>query len=93
MTRISEYKLDLSILNSEVDIVGYDVIRMDRWGRGGEATCYIKKSLSYKSRFCPNIESIFINIFFPKSKLILIGVLCRPPGKPRFIEHPDNSLK
>ena len=60
---------------------------MNRSRREGVTTCYIKKSLSYKSSFCPNIGSI------SRSKLILIGVLYRPPVKPGFIEHPDNSLK
>ena len=46
---ISESKLHVPILTSEVDIVGYDM-------RDG-AVCYIKKKLlfdNYKSRFCPN---------------------------------------
>ena len=33
---ISESKLDLSILNSEVDIVGYNIIRMNHSRRGDE---------------------------------------------------------
>ena len=56
---ISESKLDSSSLESEVDIEGYDVIRMNRSRRGGGAACYIKISLSHnhKSVFYPNIES------------------------------------
>ena len=53
------------ILNSEVNIVGYDTIRMNHWRGGGGVVCYIKKSLSYdhKSSFCANIESILIDTF------------------------------
>ena len=91
----SESKLDSSTLNSEVDIVGYDIIRMDRSRREGGVECYIKKSLSYyhKSSFSLNIENIFINIFLPKSKPILVGVLYRQLDKSSFIENQDNSLK
>ena len=57
---ISESKLDSFILNSELDI------RLDHSKRGGRVACYIRKFLSYKppTSFCPNIESIFIDIFF-----------------------------
>ena len=36
---ISESKLDLSILNCEIDAVGYDVIRIDRLRRRGRPEC------------------------------------------------------
>ena len=66
ITGISEPKLESSFFNSEVDIVGYHIIRMERSRRGGGVACYIKTSLSYnhKSSFYPNIESIFMDIFF-----------------------------
>ena len=92
---ISESRLDSSILNSEADVIGCDIIRMDRSRRGGGVPCHMKKPLSYnhESNFCPNIESIFIDIFLPKSKPILVDVLHWPPDKPRFIKYLDNSLK
>ena len=39
--------------------------------------CYNRKSLPYnhETSFCRNIESIFIDIFLPKLKPILVGVL------------------
>ena len=43
ITGISESKLDQSILNSEVDIEDYDVIRMDCSRRGGRVSCYNRK--------------------------------------------------
>ena len=62
---INELKLDSSILNSEVGIMGYDAIRIERLRRGGRVACYIKKSLScnYNSILRADIESIFIDIF------------------------------
>ena len=73
----------------------YDIIRMDHTRRRVEVACYIKKSSSYsrKSSFSPNTESIFINIFLPKLKPILVGVLYQPLNKPRFVDSLDNSLK
>ena len=41
---ISESKLNSSILNSELDIVGYNIIRMNASRRGGVVACYLKKS-------------------------------------------------
>ena len=50
---ISEYKLDSSVLNSELDIEDYELIRLSRSRRKGGFECYIRKSLSYnhKPRF------------------------------------------
>ena len=45
--RISKSRLDSSILTSEVDSVGYDIIRMDRSRRGDRIACDITKSLSH----------------------------------------------
>ena len=92
---ISESKVDSSISNSEKDIDEYDLIRLDRSRRGDGAACYIKNSPSYnhKTSFCRNIESIFIDIFLPKSKSNSVKVLYRPRDKPDFIEHLNNSLK
>ena len=68
---------------------------MDRSRRGDGVACCIRKSLTYnhKTSFCRNIESIFTDIFSPKSKPFLIGVLYRPPENPYLIEHLNNSLK
>ena len=56
---VSEYKLDLSVLNSEVDIENHGLIRMDSSRRGGRVACCIRKSLSYnhQSSLYPNTES------------------------------------
>ena len=69
ITGISESELGSSISNSELDTDEYDLIRLGRSSRGGGVACYIRKSLSYnhKTSFCRNIESIFIDIFLPKS--------------------------
>ena len=86
---IGETKLDKSILSSEIDIEGYDLLKLVRSRRGGGVACYVKKSLAYNYRdnFCKNIESIFIDIFLPKTKPILIRILCRPPDKNDFVKN------
>ena len=55
----------------------------------------LQKTLSYNrnSNFCPIILKNFIDILLPNPKPILVGVLYWLPGKSRFIEYPDNSLK
>ena len=89
ITGIVESKLDSSILNSELDIDEYDLIRLNHSRKGDGVACYIRKSLSYnrKTSFCRNIEHIFVDIFLPKSKPILVGALYRPPEKSDFMEH------
>ena len=86
---ISESKRDASILNSELDIED------KRLRTGHRIVYYIRQSLSYKHKpnFCGDTKSIFIDIFLPRSKPILVALLHWPPKKPEFIEHFDNSLK
>ena len=84
---LSETKLDNAVLSSELEIEGYDLVRSDRSRRGGGVACFVKNSISYnrKPNFCINTESIFIEIFLPKSKPVLIGILYRPPDKYDFV--------
>ena len=73
---LSETKLDNTVLSSEREIEGYDLVRSDQSRRGGGVACFVKNSSSYnwKPNFCINTESIFIEIFLPKSKPDLIGI-------------------
>ena len=92
---IGETKLDdESILSSEIGIEGYDLLRLDRSRRGGGVACYVKKSLAcnYRDNFCKNTESIFIDIFLPKTKPILIGILYRPPDKNDFVKNIEETF-
>ena len=57
---ISERKLDKSIMDSELLIDGYDLIRSDRNTHGGGVACYIKERNYNVSANCfPNFENIF----------------------------------
>ena len=42
MIGISEYKLDETVLNGEINIPGYNILRSDRNRHGGGVLCYIK---------------------------------------------------
>ena len=57
---LSETKLDNTVLSSELEIEGYDLVRSDRSRRGGGVACFVKNSISYnrKLNFCINTESI-----------------------------------
>ena len=74
---LSETKFDNTVLSSELEIEGYDMVRSDRSRGGGGVACFAKKSISYnrKRNFCINTESTFIDIFLPKSKPVLSGIL------------------
>ena len=72
-----ETKLDDSISSSEIEIEGYDLLRLDRSRRSGGVARYIKKPLAcnYKDNFCKSNETVFLDIFLPKPKPILVGIL------------------
>ena len=88
---LSETKLDNTVLNCEIQIERYVLVRSDRSRRGGGVARFVKNSISYKRKpnFCINTENIFIEIFLPKSKPVLIGSLYRRPHKYDFV----NSLQ
>ena len=48
---ISETKIDDSVLNSEIDIENYEIIRRDRNRHGAGVACYKKRYLFYKIKY------------------------------------------
>ena len=89
---ICKTKLDKTIWSSELEVDGYDLVRFDQSRIGGGVASYIKSSVaySYVESFCSNIESNFVDIFLPKSKPILLGILHRPPDRSDFAKHINN---
>ena len=85
---ISESKLDSSILNPEININGYVLLRRDRNRHGGGVACYIREDINYTvlDIFPSEIESIFIDILLPKTKPFTVGVFYRPPLQVNFLE-------
>ena len=74
---ITESKLDGSVLDGEINIDGYELVRSDRNRHGGGVACYIRSDISFNVRgdFSSEIENIFFDILLPKTKPILIGIL------------------
>ena len=67
----NETRLDSSIKDYEVGIVGYEIVRKDRNRNGGGVTIYVRNSINYKIRndLQPeDLETITIEICKPKAK-------------------------
>ena len=79
---ISESKLDETILQSEIQISSYELLRCDRNRNGGGVDCYIRSDISYlqKHFFPKEIENIFVEFFLPKTKPLNVGIIYRPPN-------------
>ena len=91
---ISESKLDNSIFDSEIEIDGYNILRFDRNRHGGGVACYVRNDLSFTKRnyFPHDIETIFIEIFFPKTKPMTVGIVYRPSSNTSFLETMNEHL-
>ena len=76
-------------MSSELEVDGYDLVRLNWSRRGGGVACYIKSLIVYsdKDTFCSNIESIFFDIDLLKSKPVLLGILYRPPVKSDYVKN------
>lgn len=91
---ITESKLDKTVLNNEIKIPGYNIIRADRNRHGGGVLCYIRDNICFNERenFSNEIENIFLDVLLPKTKPILVGILYRPPDQPGFLYKLSNAI-
>ena len=80
--------MDDSVQSSEIQNENYDQIRCDKNGHGDGAAFLISNDLSYKTKsFLPSeIENIFIEIFLPHSKPLVVGTVYCPPSQGSFTE-------
>lgn len=80
---ISESKLDGSVLNNEVVIEGSDLIWLDHARKGGDVACFIKYfvAYNYKGIMRLNTESIFTEMYLPKSKSFIVSIPYQPSDK------------
>ena len=83
---ISESKLDESVLESEIQMDDYKILRCDRNRHGGGVACYIKNDLSYNILSVFLRESVFFEILLPNSKPIIVGTIYRPPNQSNCLE-------
>ena len=94
VTGISESKLDHSLFDSEIETDGYDILCFDRNRDEGGVACYMRNDLSFAKRnYFPNdIETIFMVIFLPKTKLMTVGIVDQPPSQTSFLETMNEHL-
>ena len=80
--------MDDSVQSSEIQNENYDQIRSDKNGHGDGAAFLISNDLSYKTKsFLPSeIENIFMEIFLPHSKPLVVGTVYCPPSQGSFTE-------
>ena len=86
---VTESKLDSSLLDTEIDIEGYDLLRNDRNRHGGGVACYIRKDISFNvinDVFSKDIENIMFDILLPKTKPFTVGIFYRPPNQNNFVD-------
>ena len=91
---ISESKLDASVLEQEISIDNYKILRCDRNRHDGRVACYIRNDLSYNilSVFPCEIENIFFEILLPNSKPVIVGTIYRPPSQNNFLELLNSNM-
>ena len=86
---ITESKLDESVMNSEINLDNYVLIRSDRNRNGGGVACYIREDINFTQKhfFKDDIECIFVDILLPKTKAFTVGIFYRPPNKTNFVDN------
>ena len=91
---ICESKLDASVLDPEISIDNYKILRCDRNRQGGGVACYVRNDLSYNtlSVFPREVENIFFEILLPNSKPITVGTIYRPPSQSNFFEVLNDNI-
>jgi len=80
---VSETWFFESILDSEISINNYNLIRGDRkFRKGGGVALYVRQGIEYSEAELPNkyVESLWVNIKLSRKEKILVGVVYRPPN-------------
>ena len=74
---ICEPKLNATVLEQEISLDNYKILRCGRNRHGGDVACYVRNHLSYNilSVFPSEIENIFFEILLPNSKPIAVVLL------------------
>ena len=90
----TEFKVDNSISDSDVEIPGYCILRCDRNRNGGGLACFVRQDLCFnlRSTTIGDIEGMFFEILLPKTKPIFVGIIYRPPNSINFLECFNNHL-
>ena len=91
---ICESKLHTSVLEQEINIDNYKILRCDRNKHGGGVACYIVNDLSYNilSVFPCEIDNIFFEILLPNSKPVIVGTIYCPRSQNNFLELLNSNI-
>ena len=93
---INETKLNETISDNEVNILGYDIVRRDRTTDGGGGVCfYVKKSINFivrKDLNMETLENLCLEIQQPRSKPFVVVTWYRPPDSSIGIFTPFEHL-
>ena len=93
---ISESWLDSSVCDGEVHIDGYNFVRKDRDRHGGGVGIYVRNGINFNIRNDldkDELECLFLDIIFPKTKPFIIGACYRPPSDNDFIDRFKSILE
>ena len=93
---VSESWLDDTIGDNEIGVDGYSVLRRDRNRHGGGVLVYVKDGLAFNRR--PDLEvegceTLWVELFLPKTKGILVNCCYRPPDDQMFLSKFESTLK
>ena len=74
--------------DAEIYIECYRIVRCERDRRGEDIACYVKHDICFSTKniLSTNIEVIFEDLFFPKTKPRSVGIFCRPPKHAKFLQ-------
>ena len=63
--------------------MAYSIAWNDRNRKGGGVACYIRSNICYSSKtwLSDNLENIFIDLLFPNTKPISVGIIYKPPSQ------------
>ena len=87
---LSETHTNSTIKKAELEIPNYVLERKDRWkGKHGGVSMYLRDDVSYRRREDLEIEGLeilWVEIFVPKSKSLLVCSTYRPPDTSKYID-------
>ena len=85
---IAETELDKTFYSSEVAVDEYSIQENDRNRKSRGEACYIRNKICFSSKKClsDNIENIFSDLLFQKTKQISVGVIYKLPSQTQFSE-------
>ena len=92
---ITETWFNDSHTDTEVGIIGYNILRRDRQGHAGGVCVYIREGITYNCRtdlFNDDLEDLWLEILLTKSKPIYVGVCYRNEKNKDLIKCLENTL-